>query len=297
MNGLRLHVRALGTALLGFARQPLAAFLSILVIGGALSLPATGYLLLTNLAELAHGLTASPTVTLFLDNSLSPAQVDATGERLRAMDSLQEVRFISRQQALEEMARAGLQDVMEGLKDNPLPDAYVITPKDQSPTTYDTLKQEVTGWPGVENVQADTVWIRRLQALLNFANRIVLLISALLGGSLVVVTFNTIRLQIHTQRHEIEVCRLLGATRPFMQRPFYWSGILQGLLGGGVALGITIGAMHLLNPSVTAVAQNYGTTFALRDPTPEDAALILGSAVLLCFTGTALAIGRHLKTP
>lgn len=296
INWIGLHLRALGAALQGFARQPVATLLSVLVIGGALSLPASGYVLLGNLGELAHGLSASPTITIFLKTDAPPATVEATAKRLKEMSGLEAVRYITKDEALQQLARSGLEDVMAGLKENPLPDAYVVTPTDQSPASYEKLQKAFSDWDGVAKVQADTVWIRRLQSLLDFADRVVLLISGLLGGSLVVVTFNTIRLQIHTQRHEIQVSRLLGATRPYIQRPFFWSGLLQGLLGGGVALGITWGAIDLLAPAAASVAQNYGTSFALHGPGPNDIALILAAAVLLSYLGTRLAVGRHLKT-
>ena len=70
----------------------------------------------------------------------------------------------------------------------------------------------------------------------------VALLGALLGVGLVAVTFNTIRLQILTQRAEIEVAKLIGATDAFIRRPFYYLGLLQGLAGGLVAVAHRVGA-------------------------------------------------------
>ena len=58
---------------------------------------------------------------------------------------------------------------------------------------------------------------------------LVTLLAVLLALALVAVTFNTIRLQILTRRDEIEVSKLIGATNPFIRRPFLYFGALQGL--------------------------------------------------------------------
>ena len=92
-------------------------------------------------------------------------------------------------------------------------------------------RQDIAGelgkLPGVAHVQADAVWARRLAAAGAIAQ-----LGIGSGGAarrgLVAVTFNTIRLQILTQRDEIEVSKLIGATDAFIGRPFYYLGLLQG---------------------------------------------------------------------
>ena len=64
------------------------------------------------------------------------------------------------------------------------------------------------------------------------------------------ITFNTIRLQILTQRAEIEISKLIGATDAFIRRPFFYLGALQGLAGGALALAILGGSLAALNVSV-----------------------------------------------
>ena len=87
-------------------------------------------------------------------------------------------------------------------------------------------------------MQVDSAWARRLGALAGTARLAIALLAALLAFGLVAITFNTIRLQILTQRAEIEISKLIGATDAFIRRPFFYLGALQGLAGGLVALGI-----------------------------------------------------------
>src|SRR5207237_4586287 len=116
--------------------------------------------------------------------------------------------------------------------------------------------------PGVAHVQADAAWARRLTALAAIGRLAIWLLTALLGIGLVAVTFNTIRLQILTQREEIEVSKLIGATDAFIRRPFYYLGLLQGLAGGVIALAIVAAALALLNAQVRPLAASYGSGFA-----------------------------------
>src|SRR5690606_16671515 len=108
--------------------------------------------------------------------------------------------------------------------------------------------------PKVSHVQADAAWAERLDALLALGRSALALLALLLGLALVAVTFNTIRLQILTQRAEIEVSRLVGATDAYIQRPFFYFGVLQGLLGGLLALAIVAGSLVLLDPDVAALS-------------------------------------------
>ena len=82
-------------------------------------------------------------------------------------------------------------------------------------------------------------------------------------SALVAVTFNTIRLQILTQREEIEVSKLIGATDGFIRRPFYYLGVLQGVAGGAIAVAIVWVALALLNREVRVLAESFGSAFRL----------------------------------
>ena len=82
----------------------------------------------------------------------------------------------------------------------------------------------------------DFEWAQKLNRFSAFAERIVLLLGLLLAAAVVFVTGNTIRLQILTQKDEIEVSQLIGATRRFIRRPFLYFGATQGLLAGLVAV-------------------------------------------------------------
>lgn len=290
------HGRALGQAVARLGAQPLGATLSALVIGLALALPATGLALFDSVAGLASGISGAPEISLFLKDA-SPPEVRRGLERgLRADPAIAALRFVPRDEARQALARSGLADVLESLPANPLPDAYVLTLKAVDPAAFSAVAGRYASHPAIEHVQVDTLWVQRLEALVSFGKLAMTLLAGLLGAALVIITFNTIRLQILTRREEIGVSRLLGATVPFIRRPFYWFGGLQGLAGGLFAWGIASGLLALMAPPVQRIAEAYGTVFSLAGLAPLQAAGLLLFATLLGLAGTALALRRHLKS-
>src|SRR5436853_96950 len=159
----------------------------------------------------------------------------------------------------------------------------------------EALAHELAGAPKVAHVQMDSAWIKRLDALLALGRIAVFLLAALLSVALIAVTFNTIRLQILTQRDEIEVAKLIGATDAFIRRPFYYLGLLQGLAGGAMAVGIVAAALALLNREVSVLAESYGSSFRFAFLPTSDALAVVLFAGLLGWLGAHLAGSRHLR--
>ncbi|MBN8442240.1 MAG: ABC transporter permease [Thauera sp.] len=293
-NWLYLHVRAIVDALRRLLGQPLGTLLSALVVGIALSLPGGGYLLLDNVSSLLRGVSGAPEISVFLETGAGAGDVALIEKRLKAEPALASFRYVPRDEALRQLERGGLGDVLGGLTANPLPDAFIVSPRGEDPAVFERLAGAMKGWPKVAHVQLDSAWVERLHALLGLGRSAVLMLAGLLGFALVIVTFNTIRLQIMTQRQEIAVSRLLGATDPFIRRPFYWFGGLQGALGGLVALGtVWLGVQGLAQP-VARLAETYGAVFVLSGPDWRASVAIVAFAAFLGWLGAVISVRRHL---
>jgi len=92
-----------------------------------------------------------------------------------------------------------------------------------------------------------------------------------------------------------QVSKLLGATDSFIGRPFHYLGLLQGLVGGLVALAIVGAALGLLNREVRVLAESYGSNFRFGFlPLPE-AGLVVLLAGALGWLGAWLSVARHLR--
>jgi cell division transport system permease protein len=281
---LRQHRQALARA----ARR--VGVLNTLVIGVALALPAGGYALLESLRALTGRLSLEPQISLFLDAKRT--DVDALAARIKRDPRVLGLRFVPREEALREISGVqGVPELVEALGRNPLPDGFVVSTGNES---VEPLAAELARLPGVAHVQADALWARRLASLARLGRAALWLLAGLLAAALVAVTFNTIRLQILTQREEIEVSKLLGATDAFVRRPFYYSGLLQGLAGGAIALALVYASLAVLNRQVAPLAATYGSDFRLAFLSNGDAAAVLALAGMLGWLGAHLSIGRHL---
>ena len=294
-NWLYLHWRAVTYAFRRLFGQPFSTLLSVLVMGAALTLPAVGYALWGDIAILARGVVSGrPEISIFLDEKADSAQADAVRQNLRDEPQLAGFRFVSRDEALKQMKGSGLGDVLAGIDANPFPDVFVVTLRGNDPGLFEALSARVQSWPGVAHVKYDSAWVKRLAALLELARVTILALSALLGLALVAATFDTVRLQIQSRKDEIEVSRLLGATKRFVRRPFYWFGVLQGTLSGLVALAAVWGGVHVLAAPVAKVGETYGVKIALTGPGWKVSLALVAIAAALGWLGTAISVRRHM---
>jgi len=282
---LRQHRHAFARAL------PRIGLLNAVVIGIALALPAGGYALLESVRSLAGRVNVQPQISVFLD--AKRINQDALGTILKRDSRVLRLRYIPRDQALKELAAVqGMAELVNALGRNPLPDSFIVTTSEED---LEPLARDIAKIPGVAQVQADALWSRRLASLARLARTALWLLAGVLGAALIAVTFNTIRLQILTQRDEIEVSKLIGATDGFIRRPFYYAGLLQGLVGGALALVIVGGSLALLNREVRPLAESYGSDFRFAFPCGLDSAAFLALAGLLGWLGAHLSVSRHLR--
>jgi len=289
------HVGAFGGTLGRLFRAPVATLLNVGVLGIALALPAGFYVILANVQGYARVFAADPRLSVFLAMDAPAKDVEAIGARLREHGNVRGVRYVPREEALKQLrARTGLADVIDSLPENPLPDAFVVEPRDPTPLALEALRDEVRGWPKVAHVELDAVWARRLEAGLHVARLAVWLLGVLFAFALIAVTFNTIRLQILTRREEIEVAKLIGATDPFIRRPLLYFGSLQGLAGGLTAWAIVAISLYLLNNALSSLSQLYGTRIELQQLRWEDGLSLLAFAAALGWLGAWLSVNQHL---
>jgi cell division transport system permease protein len=228
-------------------------------------------------------------------------QAQALAPQLRSMvrDGRAKVAFVPREKALSSLKdKSGLSDVLETLGDNPLPDSYVLKLEGFASTgdaaRVDSIAQQMRALPGVDTVQVDSSWVKRLAALLGVLRLVLLLLAVTLGMVVIAVVFNTIRLQVLTQREEIAVSKLLGATDGFIHRPFYYTGALLGLAAGAVALGAVALALRPLNTAIAEFARLYASEFQLTPLPPLSIAGLLAISAALGLMGAMLSVQRHL---
>jgi cell division transport system permease protein len=298
---LRQHRFALGAALGNLGKAPGSFLFNVAVVAVALALPFAGLTLLDNVRPMSEQLSVDPEISLFVNASATREQAQALAPALRTIlkDNKAKIVFIPREQALETLkSKSGLSDVLTTLGENPLPDSYVMKLegfRDVSEAgSVDALATRLRALPGVDAVQVDSAWVKRLAALLGVLRLVLLLLAVTLGMVVIAVVFNTIRLQVLTQRDEIAVSKLIGATDGFIHRPFYYTGALLGLCAGGVALGAVALALRPLNVAIAEFARLYASEFQLAPLAPLGMAGLLAISAGLGLLGAILSVQRHL---
>ena len=289
------HLRVLRHTLQRMLLTPNASLLNILIIGIALSLPVGGYVLLQSVQKLGSQIAGTPQISVFLAPGTSPGDIARIGDKLKQHAAIKGIEFVSRELALKKLQQStGLAEVVNSLTQNPLPDAFIIYPKDGNAASLDALRDELRTWPHFEHVQIDSAWIHKLEALIDFGRMAVAILAALLSFALIAITFNTIRLQILTRREEIEVAKLIGASDGFIRRPFLYFGLTQGLLGGIAAWLLVAGSLQLLNHQLDTLTQLYSSSFSLQHLSPGDSVTLLGFSAYLGWLGAWFSVAQHL---
>jgi cell division transport system permease protein len=291
------HAQALLGSLGRLARQPFATFLTVLVIGIALALPATLYVAVANMRVVTAGLDDTVQLSAYLEMGMTPAGASARAQSIAGLPGVATAETVSPDEGLAEFRKhSGIGESLEALPENPLPWLVKIRPappRDTAPAV-EALAAEVRKMDGVDLVEADTAWVRRLHAIEDTMQQLVLVVAALLAAGVLGVVGNTIRLEIDGRRAEIEVTKLVGGSNAFVRRPFLYSGLWQGLAGGLVAVGLVAAGIVVLEPFVTRLAAAYGSPFILRGLTIREWPLVVAGGAALGFMGAWLAAAYHL---
>ena len=292
---LSQHRQALRLVLGRMWRNRLGTLMMLGVMGVSLSLPALLGTVIDNVERFAGNVRFEPEITLFLQSDANQETIASLQGQLERHAGIASSQFVPREQAWKALQeRTGLGEGTAELEKNPLPDAFIVLAKDAAPEQVEALLQELQQAPGVEHTQVDADWVKRLYTLVELGRKIVLVLFALLGFALMAVIGNTIRLQILTQREEIEVSKLIGATDRFIRRPFLYAGAIYGLGGGLAAWLILYGVLWLFNLSVQEIATLYASDFRLAPQSTQHILLLLVSAVTLGWLGAFLAVSRSL---
>jgi len=295
---LARHAQTLLGSLGRIVQHPVATLMTMAVIAVALALPLFLDVFLQNLRTATSDWNQAFDISVYLDKQVPAARVQALAREFRGRNDVANVRVITADEALTQFkAGSGFGHALDALSDNPLPDTLIVTPAlaASTPEGTEALKQALAAAAGVQSVQIDTDWVKRLVALLDIMRRIVQLTGGLLGLGVMLVIGNTIRLDILNRRAEIEVMKLVGATDGFARRPFLYSGVWYGLGGGLLALVLVTLAVALLAQPVARLATLYGSQFRLRGLGFGVSATILWVSVALGWLGSWLAATRHIK--
>lgn len=290
----RRHAYSLLSSLGSLVRHPLASMMTVIVLAVTLSLPTGLYLVLENAERASTGWERLDTLSVFLDRSVEQRSAMQLSSLISTWPGVSAVDPVSPESGLAELTGAlALEDVSGRIEHNPLPWVLEVTPRaDVDPSL---LAARLRSVDAVDQVIVDLQWLDRLHAILALLEHLAVLLGVLFAVAVAFVIGNTIRMDIHNRREEIQVLALVGATDGFIRRPFLYSGLWYGLAGGLLAWLVVEAGLFILAGPVTRLSASYASDFSLVSPPLEVVALLVVGSGVLGVLGSWLTVGRHLK--
>ena len=294
------HQRLFFSTLRRLLAEPIQTLMTSLVVAIALGLPAALYVGVVNLQQLGSRVETTAQMTVFLKKEASEQAIDQLRKSLVSDQDFASVEYISRQQALDEFrVLSSFGDVLDMLDENPLPAVFIVQPAmhfQKNLSDSEKLVVKLKKMALIDDVQLDMKWMQRLQAILTVGERLAFSLGLALALGVLLIVGNTIRLAIESRRDEIVVVKLVGGTNAYVRRPFLYTGIWYGLIGGILAWGLVVIGLQWISGPVSHLAGLYQSLFQLQGLGFSGLASLISIGAGLGLIGAWLAVARHLSS-
>jgi len=226
-------------------RHGFMSFAAICVTVACLIIMGSFSLILYNLNVMVRDLEQENEILVYVDENLTEAEAKSVGSQINLIENVNQARFVSREQALENFVQTqGDENLFSGLDATTFRHRFVVSLMDNSQMAY-TVSQ-IRPVEGVADVSAPY----ELEEGFRTIQRVLEVISIAIIAILLVVTLfiisNTIKLTMLDRKDEIAIMKMVGATDGFIRLPFFVEGFVIGLLGAGIAFGLQWGLYNLL---------------------------------------------------
>ncbi len=275
------------TALHGLRSSPLPSAIAAVTIGVTLVLVGAFGLLLWNMEDLLKGFGDDLHVAAYLEEGLAASDQQELRSLIRSVEGVESVRLVSKEEALERF-RSGVgrgAALLEGLDENPLPASLEIVRvlERRTPAGLRVVVESVEGLPGITDLASGQAWVEGYLRAVALVCGVGVGLGAILAVATLLIVGNTIRLAIFSRRDELEILSLVGASRGFVSTPFLLEGLIQGAVGGALALALLLGLFHLVLPGFA-----FGLEFVLGGSAPRF--FSTGEALALVSAGAGLGL-------
>jgi cell division transport system permease protein len=270
------------------------SFVAVAMIALSLLILGTALLVTENLGRAITQWQGKSRLTVFLQSDVTPEQIRAVDAWLASHPGFEGRHFVTKEESLARFRSyfRNLSNAVTQLDENPFPPSFEadIPPRIAQSPAFAGALTELRRLPGVDDLEFDWQWIARLRRLIEIVN----LGGAVAGGVLALAAAftiaNVIRLTMLRYREEIEIMRLVGATERTIRAPFLIEGVLQGMLGGVIAVGLLfatfLAARQFLAPASSLL---WGFLFVGFLPWGKVVALIAGG-MLAGYFGSWLSV-------
>ena len=292
MIGLRFYFLRQG--LLNIRRNLTVHILSLGTIVACLLISGAYLLLFENIHHWLRQWGSTLTLSVYIKDGTSEYKRDKIDSFIRGLPGAQIRRFISKEEAMDDLKVALGKEAgfLECLTENPLPASYevVFENAEAGDIHPEEIKGQLDSLEGVEEVQHSRQWLKKIEGFLDTIRLIGYITGGMFCLCVIFIVTNTIKLTIYSRRDEIEILKLVGATDRFVRLPFLLEGMIQGLLGGGMAiLALFLGYLAFSSKEIYLIGPAPLEVVFLP---LEYIALGLSLSMVLGLVGSSIAIGR-----
>lgn len=253
-------------AFISLVRNRWMSLASIGAVAAALIITGSFLLMSVNFNYVLQDVESQVEITAYLKNSVKEEAIYPMKSQILSFDGVKEVKFVSRQEALEDFKKQVGEDLLEGIK-NPLPDQFRIKVKD--PQDIARIAKEIEKFEEVDEVKYGKGVVEKLFKIINWLRYVGVIIMVVFAAISVFIISNTIRLTVFARRKEINIMKYIGATDWFVRWPFLIEGMTLGLIGSAIAvLLLAVGYKYIYNtvklnvPMISLIPINEFTNYA-----------------------------------
>jgi cell division transport system permease protein len=237
-------------------------------------------------------------LTLYLDPAMTPGQQETLRDLLSKSPEVDSFDFVSKEAAVSRFRSyfPELEALPDLLETNPLPASFEVSVAAdyRAPEKVRALAKRLDAVSGVAEVDYDLLWIERLSSIVGLVRVLGLAVGAALVLASVFTIFNVIKLTVYGRQDEIGIMRLVGATHAYIRGPFLVEGILQGGLGGLLALAFLYLSHEFLLREALQSFQLLPASDWLHVVPPAAWLFIVAGGMLVGLLGSLLSVRKFL---
>lgn len=212
----------------------LMSFAAVCMIVACLIIMGSFSLLAVNVDEMLSQLEEENEFLAYIDEDYTDDQIRALMEQVRQLDNVDEVTFVSREQAKRDYLKGHESDgLYVNMPDEVLRDRLSIHVKDLE--RFTETVELVKDMPGVANHRAENKVAEGFVSVRNAVTALAMILVGILAAVSLFIIANTIRLATFARREEIAIMKMCGATDGFVRWPFIVEGLILGIMGAIVA--------------------------------------------------------------
>lgn len=237
----------------------LMSFASIAVLTSCLILIGCSAMLFLNINNMLENVEAQNIVMVFIDDGLTQAEQDDIGTQISQLDNVKSSQYVSKEESFKDQLKGLGKDaeLLKGLDENPLPNAFKVTLKDMS--KFDETVASVKQIKNILSIRENSKLANQLTKIRSTVTYISIGITAMLLLVSLFIIANTVRVTMFNRRLEINIMKAVGATNWFIRWPFIIEGVILGVISGLLSVLLVFGIYSLALNSFTDVISILGS--------------------------------------